>query len=68
MSDLNEQDGTAASSSFDVAIPPYPSAVLLKKVRVTRSMIEQLGELDRQAQISVMRAVAAFHEIEQELG
>jgi hypothetical protein len=38
-----------------------------KKQRIVQSVIEQLGQLDQQAQISVLRAVAAFYELEQDL-
>jgi hypothetical protein len=40
----------------------------IKKAQVTQSIIEQLGELSQQAQISVLRAVAEFYEVAAELG
>jgi nicotinamide mononucleotide (NMN) deamidase PncC len=67
--DTVEITQTMVSPGFGLWVDPgvikYDERV--KKAQVTQSIIEQLGELRQQAQISVLRAVAEFYEVADDL-
>jgi hypothetical protein len=50
-----------------VFAPPGLNYPAKDKASILQSIIEQLNTLDQQAQVSVLRAVAAYFEIEEDL-